>query len=237
MPPATPPVGLLRVDRATDLPSAGPPPRDNVLIAGWGAGVAAATVGAAHVAGAGVVDPVDDPVSFYAFVPGGALLVLVACLTLGLLGVVLVARGHAAGLLSGPVPVVAIGVFAVSMVLIGLFPTDPPGTATASLSAVVHRVSAATAFCVLPLVGVGSRSGDGPRGGANEPLRRSGAALLTVVLAFLAVHLPLVAVGSGIAAFGLLERIGLFLMTAYLVLLAVQVDREVSAGRRAVLAV
>ncbi|WP_418277256.1 DUF998 domain-containing protein [Isoptericola jiangsuensis] len=234
----TPPSGVLTVEHRADRPAPGPapgstpgsPPRANTVIAGWGGGAAATTVGAAHVAGAGVVDPVADPVSFYAFVPGGALLVLVACLTLGLLGVVLVARGYTAGLLAGVVPVAAIGIFLVSMVLVGLFPTDPPGTASATTSAVVHRAGAATAFCVLPLVGLASTAGPRGRCETVEPLRRAGAALLSVVLVFLAIHLPLVALGSGIVAFGLLERVGLVLMTAYLALLAVQVDRAVSAG-------
>jgi hypothetical protein len=244
VPPATPSTGVLRV--GSDPVTTGPvatahaatapasTSTDNARLAAWGSGTAAIAVGAAHVVGADVVDPVVDPVSFYAFVPGGGLLVLAGCLALGLLGVVLVSRGYDSGLLRGPVPAVAIAVFAVSMVLIGIFPTDPPGTVVASASAVVHRVSAATAFAVLPLVGLGSLRRRGTADRRLEPLRRTGAVLLVIVVVFLAVHLPLVALGSGIVAFGLLERVGLVLMGGYLALLAFQVDRQLDGERVAV---
>ncbi|PRZ05622.1 uncharacterized protein DUF998 [Isoptericola sp. CG 20/1183] len=191
----------------------------------WGA-VALGAMVVAHVLGAGIVDPVIDPVSFYAFVPGGGEAILLGGTVLALVGLVVVGRAYRTGLATGPLPGAAMMVFAVAMVLVGVFPTDPPGVAT-TLSAVVHRTSAAAAFVVLPVVGhCVARQVGAPRSAAPRRLRRATVALAVLVAAFLAVHLPLAAVGSGIVAFGLLERVGFVLMIGYLFLLADIVDRE-----------
>ena len=196
-------------------------------VLGWVGAAALAAMVAAHVVGAAVVDPLVDPVSFYAFVPGGGELILLGGSLLAVLGLVLAARAYAAGLAAGAVPVMAMGVFAVAMVLVGLFPTDPPDAAVTTVSAVVHRVSAATAFGVLPLVGL-SMVGTirTPRSAYPARLRRTAGALAVLVGAFLAIHLPLAAAGSGIAAFGLLERAGFVIMIGYLFLLARTIDLE-----------
>lgn len=195
------------------------------VLGGLAAAALAAMV-AAHVVGAAVVDPFVDPVSFYAFVPGGGELILLGGSLLAVLGLVLVARAYAAGLARGGGPMVAMTVFAVAMVLVGLFPTDPPGVDT-TVSAVVHRVSAATAFGVLPLVGLGvARTIAAPRSAYPARLRRTACALAVLVGAFPAIHLPLAAAGSGIAAFGFLERAGFVIMIGYLFLLARTVDLE-----------
>ena len=47
-----------------------------------------------------------------------------------------------------------------------------------------------------------------------------------MVALFLVVHLSLVVAGSGIAAFGLIERVGFVIMIGYLFLLAATIDRE-----------
>ncbi|MFI9489085.1 DUF998 domain-containing protein [Promicromonospora sp. NPDC052451] len=194
---------------------------------GWFGATALLPMVAAHVVGASVVDPVLDPISWYAFVPGGGELILAGGVTLAVLGLLLTVRMYRAGLAVGPVPAAAMIVFAVAMVLVGAFPTDPPGTA-ATLSATIHRVSAATAFCVLPLVGLSlERSIERPRSALPQGLRAAASALGIVVAVFLAVHLSLVFFAdSGIIAFGLIERIGFVIMIGYLFLLAATIDRE-----------
>ncbi|MFV2144540.1 DUF998 domain-containing protein [Isoptericola sp. G70] len=193
---------------------------------GWFGAVALGAMVAAHVLGAGVVDPVVDPVSFYAFVSGGGEAILLGGTVLALVGLVVVARAYRSGLAVGPLPGAAMVVFAVAMVLVGVFPTDPPGVET-TLSAAVHRTSAAAAFVVLPVVGhCVARQVGAPRSAAPRRLQRATTALAMLVATFLAVHLPLAAVGSGIVAFGLLERVGFVLMIGYLFLLADIVDRE-----------
>lgn len=200
--------------------------RRSVRGVGWSSLAALAAMAAAHTLGAGVVDPLIDPVSFYAFVPGGGEAILVGGTILAAVGVALVVRAYRAGLATGRVPALAMATFAVAMVLVGVFPTDPPGVAT-TFSAAVHRTSAAAAFVVLPVVGhCVARAVPSPRSLAPRRLRRATVGLAVLVVAFLAVHLPLAAVGSGIVAFGLLERVGFVLMIGYLFLLADTLDRE-----------
>ncbi|MCP2263892.1 DUF998 domain-containing protein [Promicromonospora thailandica] len=196
---------------------------------GWFGATALLPMVAAHVVGASVVDPVLDPISWYAFVPGGGELILAGGLVLAVLGLLLTVRMYRAGLAAGPVPAVAMILFAVAMVLVGAFPTDPPDLETpASMSAVIHRVSAAGAFCVLPLVGLSiERTIQQPRSALPQGLRAAARALGTVVALFLVVHLSLVFFAdSGIVAFGLIERIGFVIMIAYLFLIAATIDRE-----------
>ncbi|MGW2094360.1 DUF998 domain-containing protein [Promicromonospora sukumoe] len=181
----------------------------------------------AHVLGASVVDPVLDPISWYAFVPGGGEMIIAGGVILAVLGLILTVRMYRAGLAVGLVPAGAMIVYAVSMVLVGAFPTDPPGT-DASLSAIIHRVSAATAFCVLPLVGLSlERSIVRPRSAYPRALRSAASALGVAVGLFLVIHLSLVFFAdSGIAAFGLIERVGFVIMIGFLFLLAATIDRE-----------
>ncbi|MEV0949137.1 DUF998 domain-containing protein [Promicromonospora sp. NPDC050249] len=194
---------------------------------GWFGATALLPMVAAHVVGASAVDPVLDPISWYAFVPGGGELILAGGLVLAVLGLILMVRMYRSGLAVGPVPAVAMIVFAVAMVLVGAFPTDPPGTA-ASFSAIVHRVSAATAFCVLPVIGLSlERSIGEPRSALPRGLRSAAIALGVVVGLFLAVHMSLVFfANSGIFAFGLIERVGFIIMIGFLFLLAATIDRE-----------
>ncbi len=212
--------------RHPDLPATSVDPRSTRTV-GWFGATALLPMVAAHVVGASVVDPVLDPISWYAFVPGGGELILAGGVILAVLGLILTVRMYRTGLAVGAVPAFAMIVFAIAMVLVGAFPTDPPGT-PASLSAVIHRVSAATAFCVLPLVGLSlERSIQRPRSSLPRGLRSAARALGIVVVAFLVVHLSLVFFAdSGILAFGLIERIGFVVMIAYLFLLAATIDRE-----------
>jgi hypothetical protein len=50
------------------------------------------------------------------------------------------------------------------------------------------------------------------------------------VAIFLVIHLPLAVAGSGIAAFGLLERLGFAIMIGYLLLLGGNIDHEAKAA-------
>ncbi|WP_164545059.1 DUF998 domain-containing protein [Antribacter gilvus] len=204
------------------------PPADarNATIVGRVGAAALVPMIAAHVVGAGVVDPVVDPISWYAFVPWGGELILVGGLLLAFLGLVLTVRMYRCGLASGPVPAAAMVVYAVAMVLVGVFPTDPPEMG-ATLSATIHRVSAATAFVVLPLVGLSlARTIVRPLTPFPRLLRSSAYVLGALVGAFLAIHLPLAMVGSGIVAFGLLERIGFIIMIGFLFLIGATIDGE-----------
>lgn len=195
-------------------------------IVSWFSSVALVPMIVAHVLGADVVDPVLDPISWYAFVPGGGELIMAGGVVLAVLGLLLTVRMYRTGLAVGPVPACAMIVFAVAMVLVGAFPTDPPGTEM-TMSALIHRVSAAGAFCVLPIVGLSvQRSIARPRSELPAALRTAAIALGVVVVLFLVVHLSLVVVGSGIMAFGLIERIGFVIMIGYLYLLAATIDRE-----------
>ncbi|MFC8798241.1 DUF998 domain-containing protein [Promicromonospora sp. NPDC057138] len=231
-------VAAADLGRHPDLPATSADPRSKRTV-GWFGATALLPMVAAHVVGASAVDPVLDPISWYAFVPGGGELILAGGVVLAVLGLILTVRMYRAGLAVGAVPALAMIVFAIAMVLVGAFPTDPPGTAP-TLSATVHRVSAAAAFCVLPLVGLSlERSIRHPRSSLPHGLRTAARALGVVVVVFLVVHLSLVFFAdSGILAFGLIERIGFVIMIGYLFLLAATIDREgtnapVQAGRSA----
>lgn len=212
--------------RHADLPATSVDAR-SMRTVGWFGATALLPMVAAHVVGASAVDPVLDPISWYAFVPGGGEMILAGGLVLAVLGLILMVRMYRTGLAVGPVPAAAMIVFAVAMVLVGAFPTDPPGTA-ASFSAIVHRVSAATAFCVLPVIGLSlERSIGQPRSALPRGLRSAAIALGVVVALFLVVHMSLVFFAdSGIFAFGLIERVGFMIMIAFLFLLAATIDRE-----------
>ena len=212
--------------RHADLPATSVDARSTRTV-GWFGATALLPMVAAHVVGASAVDPVLDPISWYAFVPGGGEMILAGGLVLAVLGLILMVRMYRTGLAVGPVPAAAMIVFAIAMVLVGAFPTDPPGTA-ASFSAIVHRVSAATAFCVLPVIGLSlERSIGQPRSALPRGLRSAAIALGVVVALFLVVHMSLVFFAdSGIFAFGLIERVGFMIMIAFLFLLAATIDRE-----------
>jgi hypothetical protein len=184
----------------------------------------------AHVIGAGVVDPLTDPISWYAFVPGGSLMIITGGALLALLGGLLTVRMYRSGLVTGILPGVAMAVFCLALIMVGLCPTDPPDSPV-SISAIVHRVSAGTAFAVLPLVGLRvAACCRRPVSRLPLLLRRSAVLLGALVGAFLSIHLPLAFLGSGIAAFGFLERAGFVIMIGYLFLLGATIDRE-GAGR------
>lgn len=191
-----------------------------------------------HVIGASVVNPFTDPISWYAFVPGGGAMIIAGSCLLALLGVLITVRMYRGGLVSGPAPAIAMAIFSVALIMVGAVPTDPPHEAlrlaqdtAPTIGATIHRVAAATAFAILPLVGLMvSASVAAPRTGLPRRLRRAACLLAVLVGLFLSIHLPLAFAGSGIAAFGFLERAGFVIMIGYLFLLAATVDQE-SRGR------
>jgi hypothetical protein len=204
----------------------------NTRLVSWFAASALIPMIAAHVIGAAVVDPVLDPISWYAFVPGGGEMIIAGSCLLAVLGLVLTVRMYQAKLAVGPTPAVAMIIFAAAMIMVGVFPTDPPDTAV-TLSATIHRICAGAAFVVLPLVGIAlDRSVAKPSSPFPSLLRKAALLLGGLVAIFLAIHLPLAMSGSGIAAFGLLERAGFAIMIGYLFLLAATIDRESPSVRR-----
>ncbi|WP_157683218.1 DUF998 domain-containing protein [Microlunatus soli] len=193
----------------------------------------------AHVIGAATVNPLIDPISWYAFVPGGGLMIIAGGSLLALLGLLLMVRMYRTGVATGPVPAVAMIIFSISLVLVGVCPTDPP-TAGASISdgtlaATIHRICAGSAFATLPVIGLSlARTIDRPVSRMPRMLCRSAYGLAGLVALFLSIHLPLAFAGSGIAAFGFIERAGFVIMIGYLFLLAATIDRESGARTAAV---
>lgn len=196
-----------------------------------------------HLTGTGL-NPVAAPISHYVFVPGGYPMVLLGSLLLAGCGLVIAAdliRRYGSARRPGSArrrgPLAAAGLlisFAVALILVGLFPTDPPGSAAAAAtgSAVVHRIGAAWSFLALPLAGVlVARTSGWCRAGHARSLVGLAAGLLGAVLVFLSIHLPLALAGSGLPAFGLLERIGFAFLIGYLILLAAAL-RPVLASER-----
>lgn len=196
----------------------------------------------AHIVGASVVNPFTDPISWYAFVPGGAAMIMIGGSLLSLLGLLITVRMYRGGLASGPFPAIAMGLFSVAMIMVGAVHTAAPDAALrqaqnslaqgAMVGATIHRISAGVAFAVLPVVGLMiTKSIKQPRTGLPRMLRRAAYLLAVLVGAFLSIHLPLAFAGSGIAAFGLLERAGFVIMIGYLFLLARMTDCESRTAR------
>lgn len=175
-----------------------------------------------HVVGVGLVDPIIQPVSHYVYVPGGYLMVLLGSVTLAAAAVALARGLGRSGLDRMVLPQRLLISFALAMILVGLLPTDPPGTLALGPSATIHRWSAAYAFAVLPVIGfvVMAR---GSRAGARTgmvALRRLSIGVTAGVGTFFAIHLPMLALGSQIPLFGLVERIGFVVMISFMVVLA-----------------
>lgn len=200
----------------------------------------------AHIVGASVVNPFTDPISWYAYVPGGAVMIIAGGSLMALLGLLITIRMYRNHLVSGPLPAIAMAVFCLAMIMVGLVHTEAPeaalrqaqGTLTVAqgtlteadgtvIAATIHRICAGAAFAVLPVVGLMiSKSIKHPRTGLPRKLRRAAYLLAVLVGLFLSIHLPLVFAGSGIAAFGFLERASFVIMIGYLFLLGATIDHE-----------
>jgi hypothetical protein len=183
-----------------------------------------------HLTGASL-NPLTAAISHYVFLPGGYLMVLLGSVLLAGCGLViaieLIRRPAADRGWTGAddrrrrAAAVLLISFAVALTLVGLFPTDPPGSPASTASAVLHRIGAAWSFLALPVAGVlVARSSRRHRPSSAQALIRVAAGLLGAVVIFLSLHLTLTLHGSGIPAFGLLERVGFAFMIGYLILLA-----------------
>lgn len=179
-----------------------------------------------QLTGAGL-NPLLAPISQYVYLPGGYLMVLAGAVLLGGCGLVLahdLYRRSVEGLTGVTGRRIAVGLlisYAISLTLVGLVPTDPPGSETASATEIVHRIGVVWSFLSLPIAGlIIARTQTHLRTGANLPLVRCSAALLVGLALFVAVQLPLLVAGSGIPALGIVERIAFVLMIGYLIFLA-----------------
>ncbi|GAA2356045.1 hypothetical protein GCM10010404_05500 [Nonomuraea africana] len=96
------------------------------------------------------LDPLHTLISEYAFHPIGWL--LPASLTLFAVGAAFIAEGlRRSGAGRGAASLVV--VWGVCMLLLGLFPTDPPGFEL-SMSGAIHRYAGFVAFLVMPVAGL-----------------------------------------------------------------------------------
>lgn len=181
-----------------------------------------------HVVLAAEVSPLLDPISYYALVPGGYPLLLLGCALLAAAGAALAVWLARSGLPGVRLPVALLGSFAVAFLLVGIFPTDPMQAEVATTSATIHRIAASWGVLVVPAVGVlvGRRCAVIARSAWPQRLVRLAAWVAGAMVLFFAIHLPLAVTGSGIPAFGLLERAGFALVISYLILLALTVRRE-----------
>ncbi|WP_161605963.1 DUF998 domain-containing protein [Microlunatus speluncae] len=177
------------------------------------------------------LDPLHAPISQYVYLPGGYQLVLFGALLMAGCGATI-----AIDLLrrSGGPPTrddhprrlagFLLLTFAVAFSVVGLVPTDPPGSANPSATELVHRASVIWTFVALPAAGIVlARSPRlvGLRGALA--LQRLAVALLVGVLVFGAIQLPLLIAGSGIPALGLVERLAFAFMIGYLIVLTMVV--------------
>ena len=167
------------------------------------------------------------PISQYVYLPGGYQLVLLGSLLLAGCGATIAldllrrpGGQHTADDHPRRLAGLLLLSFAVAFSVVGLVPTDPPGSATASATELVHRASVIWTFVALPAAGIVlARSPRlvGIRGALA--LQRLAIALLVGVLVFGAIQLPLLIAGSGIPALGLVERLAFAFMIGYLVVL------------------
>ena len=181
-----------------------------------------------HVTRAAEVQPLLDPISYYALVPGGYPLLLLGCILLSAAGAGLAIWLARSGLPGVRLPVGLLGSFVLAFVLVGVFPTDPIDAEVASVSATIHRIAATWGVLVVPAVGVlvGRRSAATARSALPARLVRLAAWVAGAMALFFAIHIPLAVMGSRIPAFGLLERAGFALVISYLIMLAMTVRRE-----------
>jgi len=184
--------------------------------------VALVAMVAVHVDGLGRLNPLNQAISQYVFLPGGYLLVALGAVSLATLGVATAIRLARTAGASVALPVGLLGSFAVAMCLVGALPTDPTGTVHLDAAALVHRWAASYAFIVIPAVAIMvGRALARTAGGAVWARRLACCGVVVAALtgAFFAIHLPLMAMGSHIPAFGLLERAGFVIMVGVLTLL------------------
>lgn len=125
---------------------------------------ALALMAALQVAALPSQNPVDAVVSLLVYAPGGIVLFPLASALIGLAAFTWARQLRRAGRhwAAG-----CAAVAGVSLLLLGVFPTDPPGVAGMSLSAAIHRYAALAMFVAIPAAAIlGGRahlsSGAGP---------------------------------------------------------------------------
>lgn len=141
--------------RMTMTGGAGPRPggtwTGGSIVAG-GIAVALVAMGYLHIAGAGIVDPLDATISDYVNVPGGYVLLALAAFALAG-SVVALAAGLAPSGLPDPAPPTRLLLSgAAGLLLVAVFPTNAPDT-PAGVVANIHRVAGGWVFVSLPLAG------------------------------------------------------------------------------------
>lgn len=193
----------------------------------WVVGCSAVALGpmvVVHLVGNGIVDPVVQPISHYAFVPTGYQMILIGSILLATAAIaiatVMVGHAHRAGAARLGLPAALLVSFAVAMLLVGLVPTDPPGTTELTWGATVHRWSAAYAFAVMPVIGLLACRCEALGARSRAQLWALSLAVCIGTAVVFAIHLPLAVQGSHIPGFGLVERIGFIVMVAFLVVLS-----------------
>ncbi|MFW6597088.1 DUF998 domain-containing protein [Propionibacteriaceae bacterium Y2011] len=212
-------------------PSPAVTPTRRIRVQHWVLGcsaVALLPMVAVHLAGAERVDPIDQPISHYAFVPTGyemillgSVLLAVAALAIGTAIARTARRAQRSGRAGLIAPALLLGTFVVAMMLVGVFPTDRPGTlGDPSTSALIHRWAASYAFAVMPIIGLLVSRSRMITVRQRRQLRGLSLAVLAGTALVFAIHFPLAAAGSHIPMFGLIERIGFVVMVAFLVVLS-----------------
>jgi hypothetical protein len=175
------------------------------------------------------LDPMSSTISQYVYLPGGYPMVLLGALLLAgcalMISLDLARRPRVA--VGGAVrhrnaAIVLLVSYAAALTVVGLVPTDPPGSTSVSVPEIVHRVGVSWAFLSLPIAGLVLARAPRLLGAVSSVvLSRFAAAMLGGVLLFGAVQLPLLTVGASIPGLGLVERIAFVFMIGYLIMLAV----------------
>lgn len=179
-----------------------------------------------HMVGIGAVDPVVQPVSHYAFVPTGYWMILIGSLLLAIAASAIAVAMVRIGDRRLRVSAVLLVSFAVAIILVGIFPTDPPGTVALSASATLHRWAAAYSFAVLPVVGLLTCRSEAVVDRQRASLWRLSMAVCISTGVVFAIHLPLAVVGSHIPLFGAVERLGFVVMVSFMVVLSAMMSHR-----------
>lgn len=186
-------------------------------------------------------DPVYDVVSFLAYAPGGMVLFPLATGLIALAAAAWATQLSRAGRLWAARLAAAASA---SLMLLGAFPTDPPGIADPSLPSLIHRYAALAMFVAIPAAAILTARGC-PTSSADPATRgRLRALHACVTLCLLSAGPALVAVFPTLlpdswhsitlacdAVRGLVERIQLVTMTVIVILGVALSHGERRAGR------
>ncbi len=206
-----------------------PSARQWVILCG---ALAAAPMIEVHMVGAGKVDPIVQPISHYAYVPTGYWMILLGSILLALSASAISWAMLRTGDQRLRMPAMLLVSFVVAIMIVGIFPTDLPGTIDLSLSAQAHRWSAAWAFLILPIVGLLACRSEAVLPQFKVSLLRLSMVVCIATGIVFAIHLPLAVVGSHIPMFGAIERFGFLVMVAYMVVLSGTMKKPLAVAVR-----